>query len=72
MDDIVKRLNIKAGVIEMGEKIAWGSDTALMREAAIKIESLQTAIKETIDENLHLADGDICTLIKLKRAIDYR
>ena len=35
------------------------------------IERLETAILETIEENLHLADGDVCTLIKLKRAINY-
>lgn len=32
-EDLIRRLDIKAGVMEMGEKIAWGSDTALMREA---------------------------------------
>ena len=42
-DDLVNRLTIKAGVIEMGEKIAWGSDTALMREAAYRIEELQAS-----------------------------
>lgn len=44
MCDLVKRLDIKAGVMEMGEKIAWGSDTALMREAARKIEDMQGKI----------------------------
>jgi Rod binding domain-containing protein len=39
-DDLVKRLTIKAGVMEMGEKIDWGSDTSLMREAADRIEEL--------------------------------
>lgn len=34
MSDLAKRLRIKAGMIEMGEMIAWGSDSALMREAA--------------------------------------
>ena len=29
-----KRLEILAGMISMGEKIAWGSDSALMLEAA--------------------------------------
>jgi hypothetical protein len=42
MNDLPKRLDIKAGVMEMGEKIAWGSDTALMREAAEKIRILQS------------------------------
>lgn len=35
------------------------------------IEKLETAIRETIEDNLDLADGDSCTLIKLKRAINY-
>lgn len=38
MNDLVKRLRIKAGMIEMGEMIAWGSDSALMREAADALE----------------------------------
>jgi hypothetical protein len=45
MSDLVNQLNIKAGVIEMGERIAWGSDTALMREAAREIEKLRALIK---------------------------
>lgn len=35
------------------------------------IEKLETAIYETIEENLDLADGSNCTLIKLKRSINY-
>lgn len=38
MSDLVGRLRIKAGMIEMGELIAWGSDSALMREAADALE----------------------------------
>ena len=34
-------------------------------------ERLENAIRETIEDNLDLADGDVCKLIKLKRAIDY-
>ena len=29
---------------------------------------MKTAIRETLTENAHLADGDVCTLIKLKLA----
>lgn len=36
--DLVNRLRIKASMIEMGERIAWGSDSELMREAADYIE----------------------------------
>ena len=35
------------------------------------ISQLETAIRETIEDNLHLADGEDCTLMKLKRAINY-
>ena len=35
------------------------------------ISRLESAIRETIEDNLHLADGENCTLIKLKRAINY-
>lgn len=34
-------------------------------------ERLETVIRETIEDNLHLADGETCTLIKLKRVINY-
>lgn len=36
---LVERLTMMAGIIEMGEHIAWGSDTAIMREAATAIEA---------------------------------
>lgn len=42
-----------------------------LRDAAAMIESLVWAIRTTIAENLHLADGEICTLKKLKDAIGY-
>jgi hypothetical protein len=32
-------------------------------------ERLRAAIRQTLDENGHLADGDVCTLIVLKRAL---
>lgn len=38
--ELSKRLRIKAAMIEMGERIAWGSDSALMREAADLIDQL--------------------------------
>jgi len=47
---------------------AWGP--AHYRCALVQIETLKTAIQQTLDENGHLADGDVCTLILLKRAIE--
>ena len=44
-DDLVARLQAKADMIEQGEKIAWGSDSAIMREAAARIESLREALE---------------------------
>lgn len=35
-----------------------------------RIQDLETAIRETLDENKHLADGEICTLAKLKSVLD--
>ena len=49
IQDLIKRLRIKAGVMSMGEKIAWGSDTDLMYEAAETLEKLIEAMKT--DEN---------------------
>ena len=45
MSNLVNQLRVKAGVMEMGERIAWGSDTALMREAADRIEVLEEVVK---------------------------
>jgi hypothetical protein len=39
------------------------------REQRAEIERLREAIRQTIRENGHLADGDDCTLIHLKTAI---
>lgn len=36
-----------------------------------RIGELKSAIRETIMENLHLADGDVCTLNRLKDAIGF-
>ena len=58
-DDLVKMLTITAGVMEMGEKIAWGSDTALMREAADRIEELEAKLAKAVEalfEAVYLLD----------------
>ena len=39
------------------------------RELADEIERLREAIQKTLDDNGHLADGENCTLIELKRAL---
>ena len=47
----------------------WSTADRWMIEAADEIERLRAAMQQTIDENLDLADGDVCTLILLKRAL---
>jgi len=48
----------------------WAKSAAaeLRRLHEVNQELVEACIK-TIEENLHLADGDVCTLIHLKRAI---
>ena len=50
---LADNLDIKAGVMEMGERIAWGSDTALMRQAADNLRKQHARIAE-----LEAAGGD--------------
>jgi hypothetical protein len=42
-----------------------------IKEAADRLAGLFDAIHLTITENLHLADGDVCTLKRLKDAINF-
>ena len=51
MNDLPKRLRIKASMIALGEQIAWGSDTALMEEAADVIEALSASVE---NHQLHM------------------
>ena len=41
-----EQLRIKANMISLGEKIAWGSETSLMLEAADKIEALEEELRK--------------------------
>jgi hypothetical protein len=46
LDCLETRLLIKAGVMDMGEKIEWGSASALMREAAEMLKAFHTLANE--------------------------
>ena len=61
--DIVNSLQIKAQMIDMGERIALGSDTALMREAATEIERLRKIIEEQwlIAHDVHCTNMRDCS-----------
>lgn len=45
MTDIAERLRIKADMILMCEKIKFGSDAAVMQDAAVEIERLREALE---------------------------
>ena len=45
--------------------------TEALKFASIEIAELRHQIRETLMENLHLADGDDCTLKRLKDAISF-
>lgn len=54
---------------EFAEK-CYVEESRLQTELALReqrISELETAVHATLDENGHLADGEICTLINLKR-----
>lgn len=42
-----------------------------LAELHTEIERLHNGIRETLEKNRHLADGDDCTLIELKRLIKW-
>lgn len=57
-EELINNLTIKAGVMEMCEKIAWGSDTALMRQAAATLQSQAERIK-VLELDLDVQAGSI-------------
>ena len=67
-NDLVKRLTIKAGVMEMCEAIEWGSDTSIMREAAARIEGLEDALAKAMAVVEMVASADVDAV--LGQAVD--
>ena len=55
MTDLVERLRIKADMVLMCEKIKFGSDAAVMKEAADRIEQLEAALQRVMIGGNHLA-----------------
>lgn len=52
--ELSKRLRIKADIIQMGERIAFGSDSEIMREAAATLDTIIAKQKAT-EEALRVA-----------------
>jgi len=56
---------------------AWADDIMIaqddtMQRIMAQRDGYRKAIELTLAENLHLADGEICTLIRLKKAINLK
>jgi len=63
-----KRASTRSGP---GEPLCFVSVASYaLRRRDAEIAMLRLAIQKTLDENGHLADGDNCTLIRLKRALE--
>lgn len=82
MSDLPKQLRIKASMISMGEKIAWGSDSAIMEQAADLIEQLQqrnaelerecNGLKASRVSYANLFDGDVGSIHENIRNLQHR
>lgn len=61
ISDLPKRLRIVSGMINMGEKISWGEETALMDQAADEIDRLSKPVSVSqIAEKVNPCDeGDM-------------
>ena len=70
-----ERLRIKAGVMSMGEPIAFGSDTELMYEAADKLDRLEEAKTLAVNDAVTILNESITRLKaenqKLRQALGY-
>lgn len=66
-DETIQELSARLERSERGRYACAGARDRWMTEAL----QLREAIRETIMENLGLADGDICTLKRLKDAINF-
>ncbi len=63
-DTIIAALKILANDIQTQDGVA----NAVLMEAADRLHELHTTIEATLMDNLHLCDGEQCTLLALKHA----
>jgi len=66
-DILIKALWILSQDIQSEDGVA----NAAIGEGALRLSELIQGIREVLMDNLHLADGEDCTLIKLKRLIKF-
>ena len=66
-DILIKALRILSVDIYSEDGVA----NAAIAEGALRLQELVDGIKEVLMDNLHLADGEDCTLLKLKKLIKF-
>lgn len=59
MSDLKERLRTMADMINLCEKISWGMDSAIMHEAAARIEGLEAQLAKARNDALEEA-ADVC------------
>jgi len=57
------------GAYSVGYEAGVKAGADAMRDLRDQCGALREAIRLTLEENAHLADGDVCTLIRLKTAL---
>lgn len=71
-EQLAEALRTKADMINMGERIAWGSETALMRQAADVIQQQRDVMRmarEALDKCDRIIAGT-CDFIHAKPILD--
>ena len=65
---LIEHIRQRDGQVGIGLGNAPEEWVKLARELEGELAALRDAVAQTLRENAHLADGDNCTLIRLKRA----
>ena len=66
---LIEHIRKRDGQVGIGLGNAPEEWVKLARELEGELAALRDAVAQTLRENAHLADGDNCTLIRLKRAL---
>lgn len=66
-ETLIKALYILAEDIQTEDGVA----SMCITESALRITELVDGVRKVLMNNLHLADGDDCTLFELKRLINF-
>ena len=66
---LIEHIRQRDGQVGIGLGNAPEEWVKLARELEGELAALRDAVAQTLRENAHLADGENCTLIRLKRAL---